>query len=447
MTKILFLTVGTGNSQDKEKSLFNPIRKSMQSDEFDYFVLLPSTITEDNALVIKNEFAGKVFVNPLPEHIEDNADKCFEHFNKIIKLYMDEYKCQVEDIFIDITRGTKVMSAALYSAGLRHGIHQYRYISGPRDERGQVLSDCENIHIFDASMGIFLAKIDQAKSFLKSYNFGAVEVLFENEKSVPEYYRRACRYIVQAVQFYSAWHRLDYKKAKELCPDWGISTPVKELTELGLDYLIVYENMKTWIDKLSQDWTKLRPLACDNDTPSQEECIQKAEQAKYIAIDLLANGRRQIDMGNYEDAVVRMYRIVEMLGQIYLFQKGYDSANINPEDEVIKKFVSQTNNNLIVKNGIYSFHRSNVAAFIKTYFNRNLGENLFDIMDSKKEKCIVGFEERNNSILIHGFSVKNQKDAFKLKENFDRTEQVLKDVLSISQSDLLTAHKINSFRN
>ena len=41
MTRILFLTVGTGNKNDREKTLYSPLRKSMLKDYFDYFVLFP----------------------------------------------------------------------------------------------------------------------------------------------------------------------------------------------------------------------------------------------------------------------------------------------------------------------------------------------------------------------------------------------------------------------
>ena len=151
-------------------------------------------------------------------------------------------------------------------------------------------------------------------------------------------------------------------------------------------------------------------------------------------------------MGNYEDARVRMYRIIEMIGQIYLFDKGYDTACINPNDERVKKFIALPDNNLIVKNGICSFHRTNTCSFIKKYFDPQIGQLLFDIMDTESKNCIMGYEERNISILIHGFSIKNPKDINMLKDGFDKTEKVLKSILSISQNDIDLAQKMNSFK-
>ena len=338
------------------------------------------------------------------------------------------------------------MCSAIYSAGLRHGIYQYRYVTSmQRTELGQVVSGTEIVNSFNASMGIFLAKIDQVKSFLKSYNFSAISSLFESEKSLPEDYKKTGRYIKAVSDFYSAWHQLDYRKAFEIYPSWGESVR-SQLVELGLADIIPTQDIYTWIEQLS-NWKNYPENALKITYPTKDECIQKAHQATKIALDLLANGRRQIDMGNFEDARVRIYRIIEMIGQIYLFERGYDTARINPNDEKIKLFNHLNNNELVETDGVYSFHRTHTSYFIKKCFDRELGEYLLNIMDEDKENCIMGNKERNNSILIHGFSVKNQKDASKLKENFDRTEQVLKDVLSISQSDLLTAHKINSFRN
>lgn len=447
MTRILFLTVGTGNKNDLEKTLYSPLRKSMLKDYFDYFVLFPSTETEDNAKRLANEdpFKNKVIIETLPEPLmEHNSDKCFGYFNFIIEKYKNLYNLDLDDIEIDLTRGTKAMSSAIYSAGLRHNIYKYRYVTSiQRTDLGQVVSGTEVVNTFNATMGIFLSKIDQVKLFLKSYNFSAISTLFENEKMLPSEYKKTGRYIKSVADFYGSWHRLDYENALKIFPTWG-ETVEKELNALGLNHIIASQDICDWIAQL-EGWNNSSKQEKEP-YPTKDECLLKAKKATKIALDLLANGRRQIDMGNYEDAIVRAYRIIEMIGQIYLFEKGYDSANINPEDKLVKQFVSQPNNNLTVKNNVYSFHRSNVATFIKKYFDYNLGEKLFNIMDEKKGECIIGFEERNTSILIHGFSIKNQKDVSRLTKMFNDVERLLKNTLTIYTLDLEIAHKINSFK-
>ena len=354
MTRILFLTVGTGNIEKVEETLYTPLRKSMTTDYFDFFVFLPSTQTEHNAVHLAQEeiFKNKIFIETLPDPLmENDSDKCFKHFNDVILKYKNKYQCSVDDIVVDLTRGTKAMSSAIYSAGLRHGIYQYRYVTSmQRTELGQVVSGTEIVNSFNASMGIFLAKIDQVKSFLKSYNFSAISSLFESEKSLPEDYKKTGRYIKAVSDFYSAWHQLDYRKAFEIYPSWGESVR-SQLVELGLADIIPTQDIYDWIEQLA-DWKNYPENALKITYPTKDECIQKAHQATKIALDLLANGRRQIDMGNFEDARVRIYRIIEMIGQIYLFERGYDTARINPNDEKIKLFNHLNNNELVEKDGV-----------------------------------------------------------------------------------------------
>lgn len=454
MTKILFLTVGTGNKEDLEKSLFAPLRLSMKDGDFDVFVLLPSQETFENADSVANDFKGKCEIKPLlVAGYEKDADKCFEHFNSIIEEYKQKYNCSIDDISIDITRGTKVMSAALYSAGLRHGIYRYRYItSDQRNNTGTVVSGTEYIYEFNADMAMFLAKVDQAKTFLKSYNFSAIETLFSNEKAMPKKYERAGRYIKQAAQFYSAWHCLDYEKAISCCPKRGDTSAYRELKELKMDFLIVNDEIYRWIEELNKEW---KPLPDKKDVsyfPSKEDCLVKAKQATRIATDLLANGRRQIDVGNYEDAVVRIYRIIEMLGQIYLFNQGYDTARIDAEDEKVMECIEHwrknPNNNIpsLQENRYYNFPRDKTARFIKRAFDEEYGELLLSMMSrDDNPNSIISDKERNNSVLIHGFTIIGSKDEQSLREKFQKVEKALLKLPDIYEYDLKLAHTINSF--
>lgn len=444
--KILFLTVGMGTKTEEETSLFAPMRKSMQSDSFDCFVLLPSVKTLCNAEHLSDELKDKVFIEPLPhDGDEDNADSCFNHFNQVIKSYKSKFNCSVDNMVIDLTRGTKTMSSAIYSAGLRHGIYQYQYITSKnRTDNGQAESGQEHVNKFNASIATFLTKIDQAKLFLKSFNFGAVESLFENKKSIPNQYKTVANYIVFATQFYNAWHRLDYKKATECCPTFGESV-APAIKELGLESLLISQPIQDWLQELAS-WKNLTDNKRESYIPTKEECRNKVEQAIKIALDLLANGRRQITIGNYEDAVVRAYRIIEMIGQIYLLQKGYDSARIDKNDTLIQKLAVSAHLQP-VGNAYYALSRSNACEFIKLLEpNNNLGKNLLDMMDSAKQNHIMSQYDRNNSILIHGFTIRTRHDARSLCVIFDKIEYQLKSTFTISADDLQTAHTINTFQ-
>lgn len=428
--RILFLTVGSGHLDDLENTLITPLLKSIKYGDFASFVLLPSQKTLKNAEIIQNRLGESlVEIYPLPEdNMEENADKCTDFFNSIFQKKLKTYA--PENIEVDLTRGTKVMSSAVFMAGIRNLIFQYRYITSQhRNNEGQVISGEEKITKFDASVCLFLTQIDQIKTFIKSFNFSAVSQSLSDKKKTPKKYERAVRYICQCADFYSYWHRLDYAKALEFFPNWGDSIPLNELKELGLDSFCVNEKIKNWITLLATPW-KNKEVA-----PSREECLSKADQAFEIAIDLLANAQRQIEMGNFEDAIVRSYRILELLGQICLFKQGYDSSMIDPNDELVRLFINQSNrtNRLFPQeSGYYCFSRSTCAEFIQkigrnksNQMLKDFGELLINSMRKDNKECIMSDTERNVSILIHGFQIQQSKDKNVLLDNLKKIQRLL----------------------
>ena len=45
---------------------------------------------------------------------------------------------------------------------------------------------------------------------------------------------------------------------------------------------------------------------------------------------------RRVRAGQYEDALVRAYRTLELIGQIRLFDRGLDSGNLDPDHVAVK---------------------------------------------------------------------------------------------------------------
>ena len=58
---------------------------------------------------------------------------------------------------------------------------------------------------------------------------------------------------------------------------------------------------------------------------------------------------------------------------------------------------------------------------------------------------IISDKERNNSVLIHGFTIIGSKDEQSLREKFQKVEKALLKLPDIYEYDLKLAHTINSF--
>jgi hypothetical protein len=169
MSRSLLLTVGTGNIEDLEASLFVPLRISIERGEWERIVLLPSLVTADNADVLRERLAGlPIAIEPLPKPgVEDDADQCFEHFDRVIEgLLADGFAA--EEIVVDFTRGTKAMSAALVLAAVRHGIPRLRYIaSASRDARGLVIPGTEELRETSTARATARRIIDLARGLME----------------------------------------------------------------------------------------------------------------------------------------------------------------------------------------------------------------------------------------------------------------------------------------
>ncbi|MFQ5744778.1 MAG: hypothetical protein ACE5HV_14495, partial [Acidobacteriota bacterium] len=131
-TTVLFLTVGCGNPARLEETLYAPISKSISTDDWERIVLLPSGDTLDHARQLKKRHLHHdVHIRPLPDGVSENdADGCYQHFQGVIAEFG---RPSCTNMAVDITRGTKAMSAALMLAAFRHRIARVRYVEGDRD--------------------------------------------------------------------------------------------------------------------------------------------------------------------------------------------------------------------------------------------------------------------------------------------------------------------------
>ncbi len=429
-SNILFLIVGMGNKKDPEypESYWRLLRKAIDSTPAGIVVLFPSGSSLDNAEEIEREYNGtrQVFIENLPEkNMEFDADKCFEFFEKKFQLLFQK-GFSSEDFIIDFTHGTKAMSAALYAIGMRYRVSDFHYIQRNSDQNG-VLIDGETVKNFDASYARGLSVLDQCRTLFKTWQFSAAKSLLSAEKPT-EKLKNTIENAKMLADFYSAWDRLDYKTAAENCP-------VFDMPVFGF---ATSAAVQEWIKALAAP--VVEPDEKCGEVLSQSVLDKNAETVFNIMFDLYANGLRRLKAGQYEDAAIRAYRIAEMLGQFYLFKKGYISNHMSSSNPKVRDFAT---NNRIRKSenvDIYPpFGRKQVIDFLdfikhpKADYLRSVDAKIADI--------------RNNSILIHGYSPRI-KDVHELKSIFNSLiEQLRPTAAEEWQSKLDTALFMNKFQD
>ena len=415
--KVLVLTVGTGNIDDIERTLLVPVLKSVRDGEWERIVLLPSRTTEELAQTLQERISNPaVEIDALPASgQENNADVCFGHFDAVLaRLIGDSFK--PSGIVVDFTRGTKAMSAALVLAALGRDIPVLRYVhSEQRDERGMVVPGTEKVGQIKTNLATERRRIDQAERLMSHGDFGAVIELLPDFAGpfaglFSKQFRIEAEALLSAAQIYAAWDRLDYKAAVEglnrcgiMAKDAGRFAPTLE--------------MGTWLKGLGQ---KLK--RCDY--PAM------AAHLRILACDLLANAERRLRDQHFEDALIRAYRVLELIGQIRLFTQGYDSSALPPENATIvrlqEKLKKSKSNDFDkdTKTGKLKASRYLVARLLKE-LNDELADQLLSFDNRHSE---TQTRSRNQSILTHGFTATAPAEEDPLRE-------VLADLECLLQED------------
>lgn len=400
--KVLVLTVGTGSRDDLENTLFLPLGKSIEAGEWDRVVLLPSMETEARAQELAKRFLSlPIRIETLPKvRIENDSDACFAHFDEVLgNLLAEGYTS--ERIVVDFTRGTRAMSAAAVLAAIRREIPQLRYVTGVRGRGGTVIAHTEEIHEVRPARAMGRRLLDQAANLLRHDDFAAVlDLVPDSDRSTAglklpiELHPEAAR-LRRHAEFCAAWDRLDYAEAAQLAD--------------GLEPSVATE----WVERLT-------PRSDDSNHAAMGGWL------RAVACDLLMNGRRRIRQRHFEDALLRGYRVLELVGQFKLFEHGYDTSRINPENEAVKRLDRRMR-----KKGSHGFGRGRggcwtagreVAARLLKELDDPLGDQLIKL---GRRHAHSGLTARNHSILIHGFET-CAPDPSSLEALYNELEEFLR---------------------
>jgi CRISPR-associated protein (Cas_Cas02710) len=302
MPRALLLTVGTGDAANLEASLFVPLMQSIATGEWTRIVLLPSQVTGAIAERLGQRLqAATITVAPLPKRdTESDLDACFDHFDRIIETLLTEGFDPTE-LVADFTRGTKVMGAALVLAAVRHGVPILRYVGGAqRDQRGVVVAGTERISETRTARATARRRIDLARGLVDHAAFGAALTLLPDPDNTLAAIgwdageRDALRALRPLVAWLAAWDRLDYAGAAAVIPPQ--------------------------VDALPAAWRRNWPPTVVTRLVARLSTWPRSN--RLIAVDLLANAERRVAQGQYEDALVRVYNVVERIARARLHDVG-----------------------------------------------------------------------------------------------------------------------------
>lgn len=229
-----------------------------------------------------------------------------------------------EDVVVDYTGGTKVMTAALILATIGRP-YRFNYVGGEQRNKnglGTVIDGCEKMFAEMNPWSVFAEEERrQVVTLFNRRRYSAVDEIIRiaSERELPREIDEYFRFIRPLAAGFLFWEQFSHEKAEE-----AIGKGMKYLN----DYLRNYGD------------SQLEPFAATVGRCKEQldRIIRETSNLKklhpILVDDLLNNARRRLADGRCDDAAARIYRALELYGQIE-FERVAGCLNSNvPKDAI-----------------------------------------------------------------------------------------------------------------
>jgi CRISPR-associated protein (TIGR02710 family) len=378
--KIMFISLGTGKSGD---DIAHGLYYSISNLSPDQIVIFASDESLKGTYPhLEKNLKSYRTVIPVEKEINNeinDVEILYEYYVSTIKKYLDKGFTK-ENSVVDYTSGTKSMSAALVSAAISLEVDRLSYVYGERNE-GRVITGTEKSSTISPSK-IFSAKLlNQFVTLYNAYQFEAAKLFLENSIIHPKYSKEK-HFFIKLSEMFSSWDKFDFKNA------------FNNFRELDKELLTEFDSIAKFKNKYN---TQLINLGKDE---LNSEKIN----------DLIFNAIRRGEAGKYDDATARLYRALEMIGQIN-FYKEFNCFTGN----VILDSLPQKAKDFLINERKYSEKGKIKIALDDTFkvlnkINNRAGNIYMENLDIFRKHL----NKRNDSILAHG-NTPISKESF---ENF-----------------------------
>lgn len=323
--------------------------------------------------------------NPETDVIElenpDDLAECYSQIRQGIRQLPPTAKLQA-----DYTGGTKTMSLALGAVALDMGIALHLTTGTTRRNLIKV-EQGESTELAPTSLVAVERTLNQLiPTLLGQYDYSAAVAQLANllkTLELPSDQKRRVRTLRDICQGFEAWDRFDHGTAWDLLGNY-----MPQVGRHGLFLKQVLASRQTIDPK-----------------------FEPAETAKghgyEIVEDLLLNAKRRAAQQRYDDAVGRLYRALELLAQIRLWQT-YEIATGNVDIPKLSEFLPES---LLLEYEEMRSPRKGLVqlALFKSYEllgqiqQSNQPDPLGTWFEVRSQYLLNALEVRNKSLFAHGF--------------------------------------------
>jgi CRISPR-associated protein (TIGR02710 family) len=364
-----------------------PLKKSIETNRPERVIFLAS---HDSVCLAGEVFKGLEKKPSAAYEITEDPNLLYECYKAARRCVNRIKKTDVspENIMVDYTGGTKVMTAALILAtvGLKY---RFSYVGGDRRNKngvGTVIDGHEKMFEEMSPWSIFAEEERrQVITLFNNRRFSAAIAIIDmaNEHDLPIQIRDYFGFIQPLAQGFLKWDQFEHKDALPFLGE-GIS--------LLEDYVRVYPDkaLETFCNLLKKCKKHLEAVVSFTHGLNKKHPV--------LIDDLLNNARRKISDKRYDDAAARIYRAFELYGQI-LFEEVAGCSNDKVKSEIVPEDL---------KEEFVRKYRDSNSRYLKlpltaTFEYLKFKEHEAGIRFFEKEKEIKNIQSnRNSSILAHG---------------------------------------------
>jgi len=416
MKKAMIITVG-GTSA--------PIIETIKSSQPNYIIFIASEDTKDKTVpeILKSIDGKEISIEKLIVDNPNNLDDCFNKAREASRMLED--RGPGVNIIADPTGGTKLMTAGLSIVSARKG-YEFSYVSGEKrnkDGIGTVISGYEKTRLFNNPYRSYAVLIKD--NIINLINHGQHEAasrfINDNMRQISEGIKPIFSCVTKICKAYNLWDNWDHEQSLSIfneCKLKDIMVAAKRWGEYGIaNFINETEESIEFLKQLHEKSYNRKKHVGTKIIPTEE-----------LILDLISNSRRRYREYKFDDAVIRLYKTIELKARMELLNEyGIDNSDVKLDDipdEDLKKKIQE--NNFNEKEGKYKIGLLLSYKLLKS-LNNKFGESFFSSDHSKHIMDIQ--QKRNQSWLIHS----NKR----MKENdFNRLLTYALDFLEVEESEI-----------
>lgn len=374
-----------------------PILKSISHYRPSFVSFLVSQQTSQVAISIVNELKNLGIEFQYEQSICENPEDLLDCYNvaekAVLRILNKGYKAS--DIVVDYTGGTKNMSVAISLASIKYG-SSYTYIGGKertKDGVGIVIDGKEEVyHSLNPWDFLAINEKENIATLFNTYQFKSAKEIADSVSNKTTRYKSLFRKIGLIIEGFYKWDLFCHEDALRMFDR-------AKADELAHEYDERW--MKDFAQNVLNAIERLKGLVKDSGKPT-----------KAMICDLFSNAERRFEEGKIDDAILRLYRIVEMIAQMRLSQ----IYNIDVSDVKLEQLPDSMKDSFKAKYLDMQDNKIKLPQNAAFTLLKELGDDVGKVFVANEKKFKSIQHSRNYSYLAHGFQSSSDKTYISLKD-------------------------------